>query len=312
MALLEGDSLFATRCTKIFEKGRDNSVSRLWNGYYFRQNVDLSMHPNYQYANGCLSDQLLGQTWSHLAGLGYIYPEDKVKKTLQSVWQFNWAPDVAAQNRAHPPERTYADAGEAGLLVCTWPFDKHMGEQGVRYRDEVWTGIEYQVATNMIYDNMVKEGLSLVKAVDDRYDGTKHNPWNEIECGDHYARAMASWGVLMALEDYVYDGPGKKMGFSPRITENEFKGFFTAAEGWGTLKQKRDKERQTNTIDLGYGKLSLASLETRVTRAPKEVRIGLGNKTVACTYTCVEGRLVADFQPVQLGAGQQLTLTAIY
>jgi non-lysosomal glucosylceramidase len=309
MALLEGDSLFARRCTKIFEKGRDNSVTRLWNGNYFRQDVDLSMHPKYQYANGCLSDQLFGQTWSHLVGLGYIYPEDKVKRTLESVWQFNWAPDVAVQNRPHPPERTYADAGEAGLLVCTWPFGPHMGEEGVRYRDEVWTGIEYQVATNMIYENMVKEGLSMVKAVDDRYDGTKHNPWNEIECGDHYARAMASWGVLMALEDYVYDGPQKKLGFSPRIQKNDFNAFFTGAEGWGSLGQKRKGDVQTNTINLRYGRLRLTSLETACSAQPKKVELSLGGKIIPCTYAFDKDRVIVRFDEVLLEEGGQLTLS---
>lgn len=309
MAQHEGDSLFAEKCTKIFRKGMSNSVNRLWNGYYFRQDVDLTMHPEYQYANGCLSDQLFGQTWSHLVGLGYIYPEDKVRKTLQSIWQYNWAPDVAVQNRVHPPERTYANAGEAGLLVCTWPFDRHMGEKGVRYRDEVWTGIEYQVATNMIYDDMVKEGLSLVKAVDDRYDGAKHNPWNEIECGDHYARAMASWGVLTALEDYVYDGPAKKLGFSPRIQENNFQGFFTAAQGWGTLEQKKVKDRQTNTVQLAYGELWLGCLETKAVRKPRTVVVRSGEKVIPSTYTFSEGRLSVKFEDLRLTGGQQLVLS---
>ena len=30
----------------------------------------------------------------------------------------------------------------------------------------------------------------------------KHNPFNEIECGDHYARALASWGVLLGLAGF--------------------------------------------------------------------------------------------------------------
>ena len=196
MATIMHDNTFADTCTQIAIAGEKNSVDRLWNGEYFRQDVDLVKHPRFQYANGCLSDQLFGQTWAHVLDLGYIYPSDKVHTALESIWKYNWALDVAAQNHVHPPERVYANDGEAGLLVCTWPRGQHMGENGVRYRDEVWTGQEYQVAANMIYDGMTEEGLSIVKGLDERYSPAKHNPWNEIECGDHYARAMASWTVL--------------------------------------------------------------------------------------------------------------------
>jgi uncharacterized protein (DUF608 family) len=309
MAELERDTVFASRCATIFEKGRDNTVKKLWNGAYFKQDVDLVQHPKYQYANGCLSDQLLGQTWSHLVDLGYIYPQDKVKTALQSVWKYNWAPDVAVQNKVHPPERVYADAGEAGLLVCTWPFGKHMGEDGVRYRDEVWTGIEYQVATNMIYENMVNEGLSIVKALHDRYNGTRHNPWNEIECGDHYARALASWGVLMALEGYDYDGPQKKIGFSPRIQQDNFKAFFTGAEGWGSLGQQRTAGLQTNTVSVGYGKLPLALLETNAVKAPVKVEVSVNAIKIPCTYTYQDQRLRVQFDGITINQGQQLVLS---
>ncbi len=88
---------------------------------------------------------------------------------MQSIWKYNWAPDVAVQTSRHKPERIYANAGEPGLLVATRHKSKHLGEDGVRYRDEVWTGIEYQVASNMIYEGMIDEGLSLVKGIHERY-----------------------------------------------------------------------------------------------------------------------------------------------
>lgn len=261
MALLMHDPLMADSCEKMYRAGSELSVKRLWNGQYFVQEVDLTKHPKFQYADGCLSDQLFGQTWAHQLRLGYIYPPDLVKKALQAIWKYNFTTDAGAYNAVYPPERYYARGAEPGLLICTWPLGKHMGENGVRYRDEIWTGIEYQVAANMIEEGMMDEGLSLVKAVHQRYTPEKHNPWNEVECGDHYARALASWGVLLALENYHYDGPKGSLAFAPRLQPEKFKGFFSAAKGWGNLVQQRSAGRQVNEINLAYGSLRLHELQ---------------------------------------------------
>ncbi|MGC4037066.1 MAG: GH116 family glycosyl hydrolase [Chitinophagaceae bacterium] len=309
MAILMQDTVFAKRCNKIAQAGEDNTVKRLWNGEYFIQDVNLSQHPEFQYATGCLSDQLFGQTWSHLANLGYIYPKDKVKQTLQSIWNYNWTTDVGYQNKQHPPERTYASFGEPGLFICTWPKSPHMGEKGVRYRDEVWTGIEYQVATNMIYEGMVDEGLSLVRSVHNRYNGTNHNPWNEIECGDHYARAMASWGVMMALEDFYYNGPEGIVGFSPRIQADKFEGFFTAAQGWGNLVQERKQGVQINKLLLQYGKLRVKQIETSIIIKPSMITVTIGSKTIPATFAMVDGKVKINFSEQEIVAGEAVVVT---
>lgn len=308
MALLMKDTSFAMRCDSIFQSGSKLSVDKLWNGEYFVQDVDLAKHPIAQYGPGCLSDQMFGQTWAHLNNLGYIYPETNVKQTLQSVWKYNWAPDVAVQNAVHKPERIYASPGEAGLFIATWPKNKHMGEDGVRYRDEVWTGIEYQVATNMIYEGMIDEGLSVVKAVHDRYSPEKHNPWNEIECGDHYARAMASWGVLLALQDYQYNGPSNALSFAPRIQPEAFKSFFTSAEGWGNIEQDRNGQQQTNRVKLAWGKLKLQKLAVETVAQPSKITLVHGNKELPVTVAKNNNKLELSFEPVLLQAGEELTL----
>jgi uncharacterized protein (DUF608 family) len=308
MAREMNDTAFAAHCDSVADLGSQNTVRQLWNGEYFIQDVDLTKYPKYQYATGCLSDQLFGQTWAHLDHLGYIYPASKVKTALQSIWKYNWAPDVGPQNTLHKPERVYADPGEAGLLVCTWPKSRHPGEEGVRYRDEVWTGIEYQVATNMIYEGMTEEALSIIKGVHDRYSPEKHNPWNEIECGDHYARAMASWGVLLALEGFDYDGPAKSLGFAPKIQQDHFSGFFTGAEGWGTLEQERTGSRQTNSIHLRMGKLSLQKLCIDVQGSPRSMQLFLGKDKIPATYTSEEDKLLVKFDQLDIQQDQTLRL----
>lgn len=308
MGRLMKDTSFVSKCERIQTSGLALSVDKLWNGEYFIQDVDLAKHPKFQYATGCLSDQLFGQTWAHLNNLGYIYPVEKVKTALGSIWKYNWAPDVAVQNKNHSPERVYADSGEAGLLICTWPKSRHLGEDGVRYRDEVWTGIEYQVATNMIYDGMLDEALSIVKAVHDRYSPAKHNPWNEIECGDHYARALASWGLLIALEDYFYNGPEMTMKFAPKMNQDNFNGFFTAAEGWGNIEQKRGPGTQTNTISVGYGKVQLKSLQVEVPSKLTNAKVMAGNVDLPSTRSLNGDILTVNFDEVMITVTEPLKL----
>lgn len=312
MASIMNDTAFAQRCSSIAQVGENNTVKRLWNGEYFVQDVDLKEHPEYQYKDGCLSDQLFGQTWNHLNNLGYIYPKDKVKQTLQSIWKYNWAPDVAAQNKIHPPERTYASFGEPGLLVCTWPKSEHMGEKGVRYRDEVWTGQEYQVATSMIYNDMIDEALSIVKAVDERYSPEKHNPWNEIECGDHYARAMASWGVMLALQDYYYNGPEGIISFNPKMQSSHFEGFFTTAEAWGNIKQHMQNDQQKNSIVVKYGDLTLQQVKLHCDKKPAAIKMLVNNKPVKSSFSYDNNTASVIFDNISLQANDNVDILIAY
>ncbi|MCG8306235.1 MAG: non-lysosomal glucosylceramidase [Cytophagales bacterium] len=308
MAFEMDDISFARQCDRIFESGSQLSVERLWNGHYFKQEVDLSIHPKFQYANGCLSDQLFGQTWAHQMNLGYIYPKDNVNAALNSIWKYNWTLDVGPHTEKFVPERYYAHAGEPGLLNCTWPISEHLNENAVRYRNEVWTGIEYQVATNMIYDGMLEEGLSIVKGIHERYRPEKHNPWNEIECGDHYARALASWGLLIALEDYFYHGPKGILKFSPKINKNEFNGFFTAAEAWGNISQKIRANSQINSIKIEYGKLYLDHVEFETDLQGKEVIIKKNGQVIHGLSEISGGKATVKGVNLNLNAGDTVTI----
>jgi len=260
MAKELGDEEFVARCRKVFEAGREATMKELFNGEYFIQKVDLNQHPKHQYADGCLSDQLFGQGWAYQVGLGYIYPEEAVKSALKAIWVYNWAPDVGPQNAAHPPQRWFARPGQAGLFTCTWPKSKHLGPDSVLYRDEVWTGIEYQVAGHMVWEGMLLEALAICRGVHERYHPRSHNPWNEVECGDHYARALASYGVFLALCGFEYHGPKGHIGFAPKLNAEDFAAAFTVAEGWGRFTQKRHSGVQDNTLELLWGRVRLNSI----------------------------------------------------
>jgi uncharacterized protein (DUF608 family) len=318
MAEAIGEAELAASCRGAFERGSQYAMRQLFNGEYFVQRVDWRQHPWFQYGDGCLADQLFGQNWAHQLGLGHLYPAEAVKTAMGSIWKYNWAPDVGPQNTVHPPERVFAAPGEPGLFICTWPRSEHPGERGVRYRDEVWTGIEYEVAAGLIYEGLVDEGLAVVKAVDERYDAKKRNPWNEIECGDHYARAMASWGVLLALSGFEYDGPAGRLAITPRITAHDFRCVFTAAEGWGTISQVRDTDARSNRfeavnrVEVRHGRLRLS--EVRIPAGPEgaQVLVNLnGRRSDASVDRSSPPLLITFPEPVTLEAGQALEVRVI-
>ena len=291
MARGQGDAAFAARCRSLFEAGRAATMERLWNGEYFEQQVDLERHPDWQYRDGCLADQLFGQGWAHQLGLGHLYPPDAVRGALRSIWRYNWAPDVAPQNQVHPPERWFADPGEGGLFTCTWPKSPHLGPRSTRYRNEVWTGIEYQVAGHMVWEGMVDEALAICRAVHDRYQPSRRNPWNEVECGDHYARAMAAWGVLTALCGFEHDGPAGHLGFAPRLRPEDFKAPFTAATGWGSYSQRASGAGFEAELRLRAGGLSLRSLALSLPAEAAQVAEGVISVVRNGAETPFQGRL---------------------
>jgi hypothetical protein len=195
--------------------------------------------------------------------------------------------------------------------MCTWPRgDAHRLKTGYDfYFNECMSGFEYQAAGHMIWEGMVQEGLAVVRSIHDRYHAARRNPWNEVECGDHYARAMASYGVFLAACGYEYHGPKGHLGFAPRLSPEDFRAPFTAAEGWGTFTQKRDGGVQREKIELKYGKLKLKTLAFQLPgNAPSaEVKVTAAGKPLAATSTLKDGRVELRLsEPLILEAGQVL------
>ncbi|WP_165227334.1 GH116 family glycosyl-hydrolase [Aquisphaera insulae] len=276
-----GDDASATRFAAIRARGAANLEKLCWNGEYFEQKLDEYRSMSGEVGPGCMSDQLIGQWWAHQLGLGYLFPRDRVVSALKAVFRHNWKTDLTGWK--HMP-RAFAGDGDKGLIICTWPKGGRP-DHVMLYSDEVWTGIEYQVAAHLIYEGLIEEGLSIAKGARDRYDGVNRapiprNPWNEIECGGHYARAMSSWSLLLALSGYEYDGPARGLTFAPRLTPENFKAFFCGPEGWGSLLQKRDGRSQRNTLTVAEGRLPVAELLLQPARAPKAVAVTLGGKAV--------------------------------
>jgi hypothetical protein len=212
--------------------------------------------PIFQAGNGCLADQLVGQYMAHVTGLGYLLQPDNVRSAMQSVFRYNFLEEMY---KLWNPLRTYAASEESALIVCTWPYGDPPEEPFFR-APEAWTGCEYQAAAHMIYEGLVAEGLRVVKAVRDRHDGARRNPWDEPECGHHYARAMASWAVLLALSGFQYSAVSRQLGLAPRWKPEAFRGMWTVPTGWGTAQQTIGESRLEARWEALWGELVVARM----------------------------------------------------
>ena len=279
MAKIVGDGMFADRTHAIFETGWRKIVELLWNGEYFIQKPDPNHPEAVRSGDGCEIDQVFGQSWAFQVGLGRIIDERHARKALQALWRYNFAPDVGPYRAVYQSGRWFAMPGEAGLLMCTFPRGGGESAGGTEnsglagYFNECMTGFEYQAAGHMIWEGMVTEGLAVARAIHDRYHASKRNPWNEIECGDHYARSMASYGVYIAACGFEYDGPKGHLAFSPRIRPDDFRAAFTSAMGWGTIGQVRSDRVQTNTIDVRWGELHLRRIAIDIPEGSQRIEV---------------------------------------
>jgi uncharacterized protein (DUF608 family) len=239
----------------------------------------MSEGPKYQYGAGCISDGVFGAWLARLCGVETFQSRDNIRKNLQAIFDYNFKPSLWEHANTQRPG--YAMGDEPGLLLCTWP---HGGKPTLPfvYSDEVWTGIEYQAAAHMIAEGLVDEGLTVVKALRSRYDGLTRNPWNEYECGNYYARAMASYALLIALSGFRYNAAEKTLFLKPQLSERPFKTFFSTASGWGTITLgEKAITLQVIEGELDVEKIVLAQNgETREIQVAAQVkgtkRIGIG------------------------------------
>jgi non-lysosomal glucosylceramidase len=238
MARENGDEAFAKQCAEILKKGMVNMDKLCWReeyGYYV-QIGDPAKPTEVGAYEGCHIDQVLGQAWALQLGIGEVITHAHARKCLESLWKYNFTPDVGPFRKVKTAGRWYAMPGEGGLIMLSNPFAPDIEFTGpsaptAMYFNECMSGFEHQVAAHMMWENMLTESLAITRVIHDRYSPKLRNPYNEIECSDHYGRAMASYGTYLAACGYEYDGPKKHLGFAPRLTPENFKAAFTSAEG---------------------------------------------------------------------------------
>jgi uncharacterized protein (DUF608 family) len=318
MAALQGDTGIAERYLRIRRSGATKQDAALWNGEYYIQVRDAQ--PEQDYGTGCEIDQVLGEWWARQLGLDPAYPLDHVRSALASLIRYNFRPNFRGVTQA---PRKFVDDDDAAMQMIHWPDGKRPAPT-ILYGDEVMTGFEYAACAAMIQVGMLREGLMVVLAAHDRYDGRLRtglteggyaswgysgNPFGDDECGKFYARAMSAWSLLLAAQGFVYDGPAARIGFKPVWRPNDHISFFTAAEGWGIFRQTRRAGVQRAAIELRSGHLTVEELVFALPKsaAPVRARVSGPAGELPCGFAGHGDDVrIALKQPFSLKAGEKL------
>ena len=318
MAAHLGDAS-AEEFTALFEKGKAWADKHLFNGEYYHQLIDLNDRSiparfnalgtywntehkeiKYQIGEGCEIDQLVAQWHANLYGLGDLFDAGQTKKALRAVFRHNFQKPM---RDVYNPCRVYSLNDEGGLVICDWPDGVRKPRIPLTYAQEAMHGFEYAAAIHMIQAGWVKQGMKVVEAIRERYDGERRNPWNEFECGSNYARSMASYALLNAFSGFEFDMGRGMIGFAPIQAEaGRFRCFWSLDNGWGEFElTPRGAE-----LRVLYGTLRLRSLRLGALRQCEARRVTLAGKRVAFERQGVELLLS---RPACLRVGKPLRVT---
>lgn len=206
----------------------------------------------YQIADGSSVDQMLAQWHADIIGLGEIFDREQIFSALSEMMKNNFKPNM---RYVVNPWRVFSLNDEAGTLICDYPDGVEKPEIPLPYSEETMTGFEYSFAGLLCAHGKTDDGLKVVKAIRDRFDGEKRNPWNEFECGSNYARSMANFALIPILSGFEFDMPKHHIGFCPYITD-KFKSIWSLADAWGVFELDGD----TVKVNVYEGELCLKSL----------------------------------------------------
>lgn len=321
MAKELGDKKFANKCEAISEMGKSNMTGQLFDGEYFINIPDPKNTENPNTNIGCHIDQVLGQAWAMQVGLPRVLPKKETISALKSIYKYNFQKDVGKylDTATIKNVRFYALPGEAGTIMCTFPKGGASKAKGTKasewdnlvvgYFSESMTGFTYQAAAHMIAEGLVEEGMTLIKAIHDRYAPIKRNPYNEIEYGNHYTRAMSSYGAFIAASGFTLNEPNGKIGFAPKITPEAFKSAFITGNSWGTFTQIRNDSHQENSIVLNYGNIHLKNIDLDFHKQNcKGVNVAVNGKTVRSQFILVNNKLSITIKGTMLNVGDTVKI----
>ncbi len=321
MAGAAGDTNSAGEYRRVFESGRRWLDAHLFNGEYYIQQIegrsansiaaglrsgmgaDNPEQPQFQVGDGCLIDQLLGQYLADVCGLGALVDPSHIQKTLDAIYRYNHKAHLYDHDTV---QRTFALNDEAAMVIC----DYGKGQRPkipFPYYAEVMTGFEHATACLMLFRGKVDRGVACINDIRKRYDGVRRNPWDEAECGHHYARAMASWSGILALSGFEYRGVDRYVIAAPRVDHPHFRSFWSAGTGWGEFSLTAAAKERRLSIAVTEGFLQVRQVETAIVKSS----VQFGGQSVAHTARKQANRLIFSFaEELRIEPGRELTLGA--
>jgi len=291
MALLQGQNDIAQQYHDRFLSGSVLLDKLCWSdSLQFYVNVGYDPNNWNAIGDGTLIDMLLGQTWAYILGLGYLLPKPHVQLAIEAIWSFNHQVGFNPKNEG---PRIYMDERDSGLWVCRWP-NNNPPSNPILYNSECWSGVEYPVATNALYEKY-PFGLTIIDDIRARQDGTRRSPWNEVECGDHYSRQQSSWMTYEAATGVQYNAPKGTISFAPIINQTQFQCFYITGHSWGTFKQSGNGtlSKGAASLNVAYGSLFLNSLG--LVSSALKVTASLDGNNVQISTSAQNGQLIITF-----------------
>jgi hypothetical protein len=320
MANASGDIQSAQEYRRVFENGRRWLDTQLFNGEYYFQRIEARKpesiapglrgnmgaddpeHPQYQVGDGCLVDQLLGQYLADLCGLGDLVDPAHTRRALDSIYRYNRKATLYDHDTV---QRTYVLNDEAAIVVC----DYAKGQRPTipfPYYAEAWTGLEYSVAALMLLRGSPEKAIECISDVRKRYDGVRRNPYDEPECGHHYARAMAAWSSILAASGFRYRGSDQTVSLRPVLNNGtgKFQCFWSAGTGWGTFRVSSAGVQ----LDVIEGSLQVRHFEIPASLLRTSLTVKSGTSEVK---HAVRRDLIELSETVQVKPGTNIQIAAV-
>lgn len=274
-----GDTANAAKWQGMLDKAVKTMNEKLWNGEYY----NLWFHGD-QKDEACMADQLSGEMYTHLIGLGNSMPPDRAKAALAAIYKYNYDPDQGLFNGIYPPGKQ-----------PNMPTYRNVQGEGN------WTGIEYALAAAMIDQGMVDEGMSIIDSVQRRYLRASRE-FNHEECGPHYYRPMSIWAALMAATGFKADAPKGILTIASPLKIKDLKAPWVSATGWGEY----ERTESSFTLDCRNGDTGFQELRVNV---PGLTKAQLGGSAVSAQVSTQDGLTVFKFSsPVKVKTGEKLVL----
>jgi len=264
----------AQRWQATLDKGSASFDRLLFNGEYYSLWVDGALRDEI-----CMTDQISGEWFSHLLGLPTTISEANLATATASIVKYNYSPEIGVANATAPK-------GGRDVAAVT-----NLQAGGV------WSGIEFAFASYLMDHGRYADGAGVAAAVYRRYLRAGM-PWNHVECGSHYTRAMSSWTTLLAATGFKPDRPAQRLGLLP-TAPGDFRAPWVMASGFGTISRQGGKL----TIECQSGSLDFKQLQVNLPGGRPGFR--LAGRSVPATVTRVGGVTTLDFaELVTISAGQ--------